>query len=314
MREQFEDRTAAPIILALGHKGSGKSFRIMTLIKHLLDHDLYDRYLLFLPSYAFEAKGSYTWLKAYSKKVFIAPEFTPEISKAFLARTDEKMKPGEVPRTFLWLDDAGVNTSLYSDRDFLGLLSIARHKRLSIVMCYHSLSSGKTLNPFVRQNCTHCFLFRITNRALLEQIWDEVVSMSPLWSSFKTFCIEYNNHTSSHLVEGKVVRNHAAICIDTSLGLLDWGLGTTWLIKETQFMKIFTTHMERLLKRNLLPAPGKDQMAQATSKEASSLKSTVKIWKKGVPTPDTTPSPLSLTSPKGGVVESEPTPKKPKTT
>ena len=50
LMEQFEDRTAAPIILALGHKGSGKSFRIMTLIKHLLDHDLCDTYLLFLPS------------------------------------------------------------------------------------------------------------------------------------------------------------------------------------------------------------------------------------------------------------------------
>ena len=140
--------------------------------------------------------------------------------------------------------------------------------------------------------------------------------MSPLRSSFKTFCIEYNNHTTSHLVEGKVVRNHAAICIDTSLGLLDWGLGTTWLLKETQFMMIFTTHMERLLKRNLLPAPGStDQMAQATSKEASSLKSTVKIWKKsGVPEANPTATPKDLMNPKGGVVESEPGPKKPKTT
>ena len=83
----------------MGHKGGGKSFRIVTLIKHLLDNDLYDRCLLFLPSYHFEAKGSYTWLRAYKETVFIAPEFTPEISKAFLARHDEKMKPGEVPRT-----------------------------------------------------------------------------------------------------------------------------------------------------------------------------------------------------------------------
>ena len=300
--------------MALGHKGSGKSFRIMTLIKHLLDNDLYDRYLLFLPSYQFEAKGSYTWLRAYKEKVFIAPEFTPEISKAFLARHDEKLKPGEVPRTLLWLDDAGANQNLYTDRDFLTLLSIARHKRLTMIMCYHSLSSGKTLSPFVRQNVTHVFLFRITNRHLLEQIWDEIVSMSPLWGAFKIFCIEYNKHTSSKIVGGKIIRNFGAICIDTGLGVLDWTLVDQWLIKETQFMLIFTTHMERLLKRNLLPAPGKDQMDQATSKEASSLKSTVKIWKKGVPTPDPTPTPKDLMNPKGGVVESEPTPKKPKTT
>ena len=131
----------------------------MTLIKYLLYNDLYDRYLLFLPSYHFEAKGSYTWLRAYKETVFIAPEFTPEISKAFLARHDEKLNPGEVPRTLIWLDDAAANQNLYSDKEFLTLLAIARHKRLTMIMCYHSLSSGRTLNPFVRQNVTHVFLF-----------------------------------------------------------------------------------------------------------------------------------------------------------
>ena len=73
--------------------------------------------------------------------------------------------------------------------------------------------------------------------------------------------------------------------------------------------------MERLLKRNLLPAPGStDQMAQATSKEASSLKSTIKIWKKGVPEANPTLTPQDLRNPKGGVVENEPTPKKAKAT
>ena len=299
----------------MGHKGSGKSFRIMTLIKHLLDNDLYDRYLLFLPSYQFEAKGSYTWLRAYKEKVFIAPEFTPQISKAFLARQDEKMKPGEVPRTLIWLDDAGANQNLYNDKDFQTLLAIARHKRLTMVLCYHSLSSGRTLNPFVRQNVTHVFLFRITNRALLEQIWDEIVSMSPLWGAFKMFCLEYNKHTSSKIVGGKIIRNFGAICIDTSLGLLDWTLGDQWLLKETQFMLIFTKHMERLLKRNLLPAPGTDQIKAASTKEASSLSSTTKVWKKGVPEANPTPTPKDLISPSGAVVVSEePHQKKVKTT
>ena len=107
----------------------------MTLIKYLLYNDLYDRCLLFLPSYHFEAKGSYTWLRAYKETVFIAPEFTPEIiSKAFLARQDEKMKPVDVPRTLIWLDDAGANQNLYSDKEFLTLLAIARHKRLTMIM------------------------------------------------------------------------------------------------------------------------------------------------------------------------------------
>ena len=68
LREQFEDRTAAPIILVLGHKGSGKSFRIMTLIKPLLDHDLYHRYLLFLPSYLYKPKGVTRGLRPIMKR------------------------------------------------------------------------------------------------------------------------------------------------------------------------------------------------------------------------------------------------------
>ena len=57
-------------------------------------------------------------------------------------------------------------------------------------------------------------------------------------------------------------------------------------------------------------------MSQATSKEANSLKSTIKIWKTGVPVANPTPTPKDLLNPKGSVVESEATPpqKKPKTT
>ena len=55
-------------------------------------------------------------------------------------------------------------------------------------------------------------------------------------------------------------------------------------------------------------------MSQATSKEANSLKSTIKIWKKGVPEANPTPTPKDLLNPKGSVVESEPIQKKHKTT
>ena len=77
-------------------------------------------------------------------------------------------------------------------------------------------------------------------------------------------------------------------------------------------MMIFTKHMERLLKRNQLPAPGTDQMTAATSKEASSLQSTTKTWKKGVLEANPTPTPKDLQDSKGGavVVESEGGPQK----
>ena len=138
--------------------------------------------------------------------------------------------------------------------------------------------------------------------------------MSPPWGAFENFCHEYNKHTSSKIIGGKVVRNFGAICINTSLGLLDWTLGDKWRLKETQLMMVFTKHRERLLKHNQLPAPGTDQMDPATSKEASSLKSTEKTWKKGVLEANPTPTPKDLRSPSGAVVESETTPKKVKKT
>ena len=75
-------------------------------------------------------------------------------------------------------------------------------------------------------------------------------------------------------------------------------------------MTVFTKHMERLLKRNQLPAQGTDQMKAASTKEASSLQSTTKVWKKGVPEANATPTPKDLISPSGAVAESEEGPPK----
>ena len=112
-----------------------------------------------------------------------------------------------------------------------------------------------------------------------------------------------------NIVGGKIIRNFGAICIDTSLGPLDWTLGDQWLLKETKFMMVFTTHMERLLKRNQLAAPAIGQMKEASTKEASSLQSTTKTWKKGVPLANPTPTPKDLLNP-SGAVESDETPLK----
>ena len=97
--EHFRNCTAGPIILSLSHKGSGKTSRITTLIKHLLNNDLNDRYLLFLPSYQFEAKGSYARLEVFKNKVFIALEVTLEKTlQAFLKRPSHKFRPRGHPK------------------------------------------------------------------------------------------------------------------------------------------------------------------------------------------------------------------------
>jgi hypothetical protein len=197
LQKMFQDPSQSPILLCLGQKGGGKSFRTMTILMWLLRNNVFDQYFLVLPTFLYEATNSYAWLKPFQEKVFICREYTPEMSAAFLQRKDESVPPHEIPRTFLWLDDVGMNETFRNDRHFVGLLSIARHKRLSVCLCYHSLTSGHTLSPFLRQNVTHTLLFRVTNEKLLESIYEELISMTGQFERFKEFKNVYNQHTCS---------------------------------------------------------------------------------------------------------------------
>ena len=292
LAQMFEDETQAPIILALGQKGGGKTFRVMTMIKWLLDNDIFDRYLLILPTYRFEAVGSYSWLQAYKEKVFVGEQYTPDLSQALLDRRDDKKKPHEVPRTFLWLDDAGVNEQFKNDRAFVSLISIARHKRLSVCLCYHSLTSGQTLSPFLRQNITHTWLFRVTNENLLESIFQELISMTACYQNFRTFKAIYNQYTKSEFnpSTGVLDKNYNALCINNSLGVIDWKLAE-WYRKQSQFMLVFTTHMKKLLVEHKLPVPGA-HLQVVTTTLCSNLKKTE--WKKDIPIPIAQPTPKEL--------------------
>ena len=256
----FLDPHQSPILLCLGQKGGGKSFRTMTLLMWLLRHNVFDQYFLVLPTYLFEAANSYAWLQPFADKVFVSREYTPELSAAFLQRPDETVPPHAIPRTFLWLDDVGMNEAFRTDRHFVGLLSVARHKRLSVCLCYHSLTSGHTLSPFLRQNITHTWLFRVTNEKLLESVYEELISMTGQYERFRDFKGAYNQHTCSRVnpATGAVDRNFNGICINNSLGCLDWRLAD-WFPEETKVLKVFLEAMKREMAERHLPPPVKHQ-------------------------------------------------------
>lgn len=261
LQSMFLDPTQSPILLCLGQKGGGKSFRTMTLLMWLLRNNIFDQYFLILPTFYYEASNSYAWLKPFEDKVFIAREYTPEMSQAFLQRKDETIPPHAIPRTFLWLDDVGMNENFRMDRSFVGLLSVARHKRLSICLCYHSLTSGHTLSPFVRQNVTHTLLFRVTNEKLLESIYEELISMTGQFERFKDFKWTYNQHTTSQVnaATGEVERNFNGICINNSLGCLDWRV-SEWFPEESQLLVTFLDGMKSLLEDRSLPPAAQNQV------------------------------------------------------
>ena len=65
LQKMFEDPTQSPILLCLGQKGGGKSFRTMTLLMWLLRQNMFDQYFLVLPTFFYEAANSYPWLKPF---------------------------------------------------------------------------------------------------------------------------------------------------------------------------------------------------------------------------------------------------------
>lgn len=260
LQQMFLDPTQAPILLCLGQKGGGKSFRTMTLLMWLLRNNVFDQYFLVLPTFHFEAANSYAWLKPFEDKVFITKEYTPELSTAFLQRPDETIPPHAIPRTFLWLDDVGMNEAFRTDRHFVGLLSVARHKRLSVCLCYHSLTSGHTLSPFLRQNVTHTLLFRVTNEKLLESVFEELISMTGHFERFRDFKWTYNQHTCSQVnpQTGEVEKNFNGICINNAVGCLDWNVAE-WFPEETEVLKVFLENMKQAMADRVLPPPAKNQ-------------------------------------------------------
>jgi hypothetical protein len=260
LQEMFSDPGQQPILLCLGQKGGGKSFRTMTLLMWLLRNNVFDQYFLVLPTFYYEAANSYAWLKPFEDKVFVCREYTPELSRAFLERPDETIPPHAIPRTFLWLDDVGMNEAFRTDRHFVGLLSVARHKRLSVCLCYHSLTSGHTLSPFLRQNVTHTLLFRVTNEKLLESIFEELISMTGHFPRFREFKEVYNRHTCSQVnpTTGEIQKNFNGICINNSIGCLDWKVAD-WFHEETEVLVRFLDNMKREMAEHNLPAPAKNQ-------------------------------------------------------
>ena len=260
LQQMFADPGQQPILLCLGQKGGGKSFRTMTLLMWLLRNNVFDQYFLVLPTFYYEAANSYAWLKPFEDKVFVCRKYTPELSQAFLERPDETIPPHAIPRTFLWLDDVGMNEAFRTDRHFVGLLSVARHKRLSVCLCYHSLTSGHTLSPFLRQNVTHTLLFRVTNEKLLESIFEELISMTGHFARFREFKEAYNRHTCSVVnpTTGEVQKNFNGICINNSIGCLDWKVGD-WFPEETEVLLLFLDNMKREMAERTLPPPAKNQ-------------------------------------------------------
>lgn len=203
-KEMLKDPRQEAFVLSVGLKGSGKTYLVSQMLRWCMTATrddgqvgLYEKYFVIAPTYKFEASNTYAFLNDRKwtgrAEVYVAEEYGTSLSQDFLNRDDAK-KGYVAPRSMVFVDDltAAAYDRLSGDPAFLRLVSIMRHKRVSLVLCHHSLRSGggggsSIINPFLRAQLSYIFLHKISNVKLAKSLYEEFVSINPECGGFGGF-------------------------------------------------------------------------------------------------------------------------------
>lgn len=160
------------VILALGMKGSGKTFLLLNFIKLAFKLDLYDDYHLILPSYKFEQKDSYKFIKeTKNKHITVYNKYHEIISKKLMKKIDPKK------RVLLAIDDATSQLSMVPDEFMKDILTLTRHARITIYICAHV--ARREVGSMLRSTVDYVFFYRVPSDQMVEKIWCEWFSRFP---------------------------------------------------------------------------------------------------------------------------------------
>ena len=125
--------------------------------------------------YDFEQTDSYAFIKQFQKKnkdkIGIYDKYSYLITDNILKNSKKISKK----RMLIFIDDAMLSKSAIYEHNFYGLLSIARHLGISLMLNFHCLTSGRVLSPFVRQNIDYLCLYKVVSDQLLKLIYDEYI-------------------------------------------------------------------------------------------------------------------------------------------
>ena len=185
------EKNTGKVILALGLKQSGKTYFLLQYIKHAMKKNLYDTYVLVLPSYAIEASGSYSFIDAKADNIFLFEEYDEVIPFKLMKRQKKKKE-----RIFFAIDDASGEkiSSLNMDLSLKKLITSIRHFNTFLFIVAHA-SSG-VLGTFLRSQSDILLLYNLSNLQLLEQIFEEWLSLHP----------EYREYESSRQNKNKFIK------------------------------------------------------------------------------------------------------------
>lgn len=179
--EFLEDVTkTGRFIMSIGIKGGGKSFAMLNFLKYALSNEIFESYHLVLPMYKLEQSDSYGFLRN-QKQCYIYNGYSEKVSKNVEKERAKK-------KTLFIIDDASAELLYNLDSTFSRLITTSRHgKGVTVWICVHS--AKRILTPLVRQNVDWMFVYKISNVKLLQDIYDEWLSMQ--FETFKEFMQYY---------------------------------------------------------------------------------------------------------------------------
>lgn len=188
MENTFLTDNDCRVILSIGSKGSFKTTLLLNYIRYALAMNLYDRYFLVLPQFH-NKSGQYEFLSKY-KQMTIYNNYTQRVSNDVLKNCNGKIK------VFFAVDDAtSKGLEISKDMKLLHILSTTRHLNCQVWLLLHA--SRRVLSVPIRSLVDYMFIHKVSNRKLLESLWEEFLSMKDEFFEFKKFSSYYNNILNS---------------------------------------------------------------------------------------------------------------------
>jgi hypothetical protein len=163
------------IVVSCGGKGSGKTTFFLANLRAMLDQDAFEDYQLIIPSLFIEADDSYAWLRE-EKRLTIYTKYHQSLLTKILKRNSN---PKTQLRTLFVIDDATKFAADLHDghnEELISFVSEARHVHVTSWILLHSLKN--VLSPIMRENLGFLVIYDISNRKLLDDVWQEYLSVS----------------------------------------------------------------------------------------------------------------------------------------
>jgi hypothetical protein len=182
MEDQFLNDNETRCIVSIGSKGSGKTTTLINYLDYCFKNNKFSHYYLCIPEID-RAKGGtqYSFIKK-NKKCTIYTKYNPTVTMQVMKKATGKEKI-----LFVIEDATQYGKLLKEDQNLLQMMTTSRHIKCQVWLILHA--TRNVMSVAVRSNIDYLFVNKITNRKLLEAIWEEYFSLYyyPNFRDFLTY-------------------------------------------------------------------------------------------------------------------------------